>query len=441
MWSTQQILTFAPDAGTAKRGQDLATQRKWRNLQGNERAVWGECKSSGASYYLTAVDMNGPAFKCNCPSRKFPCKHAVGLMLLVSNNNDGFQVTTDYPSWVAEWLEKRDDKNPEKDDDSKSVNDKEVEQKRTEQKNKNRDKRLAQMEVGLNDLEVWLTDTIRQGLASTEQQSYDFWKDISARMVDAKLSGIGKRIQSMQLLQGGNITWVDKMLAQMTDLYLVVKGFRNLEKLPPPLQVELLSIAGINTKKDEVLALEGVKDEWVVMGQIEGVEENLSFRRVWLQGQKTKKFALILDFVFGDIGFPNHYPTGSTLKGELCFYPSAFPLRAILKMPIEISNEPKSAHGFSDFKSFTEAYSTALFSNPWLLDFPAYFEKVTPVIKKNDLFIIDENNQQLKVIHRNQIGWKLLAISGGYPIRIFGEWTGDIFIPLSAEAEGRLIVF
>ena len=103
MWTTQQILSFSPDAGIAQRGQELATIRNWRNLQGNENAVWGECKSSGASYYLVAIDVKGPRFKCNCPSKK-PCKHAIGLMLLVANNSDVIQVTSEYPEWVDEWL-------------------------------------------------------------------------------------------------------------------------------------------------------------------------------------------------------------------------------------------------------------------------------------------------------------------------------------------------
>lgn len=435
MWTTQQILSFSPDAGIAKRGQELATIRKWRNLQGNEHVIWGECKSSGASYYLVAIDTKGPRFKCNCPSKK-PCKHAIGLMLLVSNNSDAIHITDELPDWVKEWLDQQKNK---KSTQLSSEEEEIIQHEREIAKQKNRNKRLLQMETGLDDLEVWLNDTIRQGLASTERQGYDFWHDISSRMVDAKLGGLGKKIEAMQLLQGGKIDWVDKMLSQMTDLYLVAKGFRNLEKLPPLLQQELLSVAGINTKKDEVLAQEGTSDEWMVMGQIEGVEDRLNFRRVWLQGQTTEQNALILDYVFGDAGFPNHFPTGSILKGELCFYPSSYPLRAIIRLPFDITNESKSLQGFSDFKSFSNAYSQALVANPWLLDFPACFENVTPIKKKEQLFILDKNNFQLEILNQGQTGWKLLAISGGYPIKIFGEWTGDIFIPLSAESNGRLI--
>ena len=32
--------------------------------------------------YQVCVDLAGPAYKCSCPSRKFPCKHALGLLLL-----------------------------------------------------------------------------------------------------------------------------------------------------------------------------------------------------------------------------------------------------------------------------------------------------------------------------------------------------------------------
>lgn len=438
MWTTQQILSFSPDAGIAQRAQELATARKWRNLQANERAVWGECKSSGASYYLTAIDLKGPAFKCNCPSRKFPCKHAVGLMLLIANNSDGFHMTNDNPEWVNEWLLKRDAKKiDEKDEVAEEI----AQYKKEVAREKNRSKRMLQMEAGLDDLEMWLMDTIRQGLASTERQGHDFWKDISARMVDAKLGGIGRKIESMQLLQGGNISWIDRMLSQMSDLYLISKGFKNLENLPLPLQKELLSVAGVNTKKDEVLSQEGINDEWRVMGQIEGVEDNLNFRRVWLKGLKTNKDALLLDYVWGDSGFPNHFPTGSILKAELCFYPSAFQLRAVLKLPFEISNEPKPMKGLPDFKVFSKIYSKALFSNPWLLDFPVCFENVTPIKKKNQLWLLDTHQNRIEVLDRDLIGWKLLAMSGGYSMKIFGEWTGELFIPLCAEANGRLVSF
>src|SRR5215470_17970544 len=86
-YSAEQIIALAPDAASAKAGRSLATASKWQNVGHDERALWGECQGSGAKPYQTVIDLSEPAFKCTCPSRKFPCKHALGLFLLVANQS------------------------------------------------------------------------------------------------------------------------------------------------------------------------------------------------------------------------------------------------------------------------------------------------------------------------------------------------------------------
>jgi uncharacterized Zn finger protein len=81
-WTTEQVLSLAPDASSAKAGRDLAAARKWLTLGQEGQAVWGECQGSGKSPYQTQIDLSEPAFRCTCPSRKFPCKHGLGLLLL-----------------------------------------------------------------------------------------------------------------------------------------------------------------------------------------------------------------------------------------------------------------------------------------------------------------------------------------------------------------------
>ncbi len=49
--------------------------------------LWGLCAGSGKNPYQTIVDLSGPAYKCSCPSRKFPCKHALGLLLNWANGS------------------------------------------------------------------------------------------------------------------------------------------------------------------------------------------------------------------------------------------------------------------------------------------------------------------------------------------------------------------
>src|SRR5262245_41169762 len=105
-WTVDQILALAPDPQSAKAGSGLATLRKWDRRGRNSQAVWGECQGSGQKPYQTAIDLNEPAFKCSCPSRKFPCKHSLGLFLLAVQAPDSFGAE-EPPEWIQTWLEGR----------------------------------------------------------------------------------------------------------------------------------------------------------------------------------------------------------------------------------------------------------------------------------------------------------------------------------------------
>src|SRR5439155_11527229 len=107
IWTPENILAMAPDAGSARAGRELSTPRPWSNLGADDRALWGECKGSGKTPYQTQVDRGGPAFQCSCPSRKLPCKHALALFLLWAGAPGDFPTGTP-PARVSEWLERRD---------------------------------------------------------------------------------------------------------------------------------------------------------------------------------------------------------------------------------------------------------------------------------------------------------------------------------------------
>src|SRR5215207_1731222 len=104
--TSEQILALAPDAASARAGAALATGRKWTRLGGDGRAVWGECQGSGARPYQTRADLADLAAKCSCPSRKFPCKHGLALLLLLTTEPELF-AAGEPPAWVSEWLATR----------------------------------------------------------------------------------------------------------------------------------------------------------------------------------------------------------------------------------------------------------------------------------------------------------------------------------------------
>src|SRR5437868_2418455 len=65
--TAEQILSLAPDPGSAKAGKGLSNTRKWLSLGCNERAAWGECQGSAREPYQTQIDLAGPVFRCSCP--------------------------------------------------------------------------------------------------------------------------------------------------------------------------------------------------------------------------------------------------------------------------------------------------------------------------------------------------------------------------------------
>src|SRR5574342_255138 len=107
--TVEQINSLAPDSSSLKTAQGLANVRHWVNLGENDKALWGECKGSGKEPYKVRIDLLNVGYACSCPSRKFPCKHSLGLMLL-SATSPASLTEKHPPLWVAEWLEKREER-------------------------------------------------------------------------------------------------------------------------------------------------------------------------------------------------------------------------------------------------------------------------------------------------------------------------------------------
>jgi hypothetical protein len=104
------VQRVAPDAGSLKNGRDLLRAKKFSNLGVSSDGTWllGKCKGSGAQPYEVSVDLaneSAPVGRCNCPSRKFPCKHALGLMLAYLADAKQFK-TTEPPAELAAKREK-----------------------------------------------------------------------------------------------------------------------------------------------------------------------------------------------------------------------------------------------------------------------------------------------------------------------------------------------
>ncbi len=450
-WTVDQILALAPDPNTAKRGQGLANENKWLDIETNGRSVWGKCKSSGSVPYQTIVDLKGPAFKCNCPSRKFPCKHSLGLLLYSVSHKDNLTVASEIPEIVTTWLEKRDAKTS----DSNKPKSKEEQKKADARKAKNFNDRMNIMQAGITDLQQWIQDIVRTGMASADHNvqemttahvsyksdaSSELWRNMSMRMTDAKLSGIARRIREMSLIHGSGADWPSKMLEELSTLYLLAKGFERMDELPELLQRELLSTVGVSQKKDELHAQKGIDDSWMVIGQFVGTNiDNATIRRTWFQGEVSHQFALILEYDYIHQGFSFHWPKGRIFKGEMLFYPSITPMRAIMRNQTIIEKVVDAWVGFDDIEECFAVYRLQKGKNPWMMDHPMALNQMIPKNHEGKLYLTDAKGKGVPVLEKDMSHWKIMALSGGHPIDVFGEWTGEALLPLSILTQDRFI--
>ena len=425
-----EILKLAPDASSAKAAQGLTVLSKWSGLGRGDEAVWGACQGSGSNPYQVRVDMNGLAFKCSCPSRKFPCKHGLAMMLLLSRKPEGFPEGSP-PEWVSDWLSDRRKR------ESKKVLEKseEKDSPKDEEKSKKRElKRWERMSAGMNDLERWICDHARQGFANMPDDRAA-WMNMVAAMTDAQLPAISSRLKRLWD-EFGKDGWHEKAVRELCSIMLLAEGVRKLEVLPEALAAEIRISLGLVPERQEVLSNgRQVDDAWLVAGQVFEESDNLWMRKVWLVGKESGVKALLLDFSYGGRKFENHFVTGDVKGMKLSFFPGASLYRAIVNED-RGSERTEWKFGKGLVESLGEV-SDRLAVNPWAVMHPVMIENVVPYVSSDSLFANCEGELlELKVDEEK--GWRLLAASGGHPVTLFGEWDGRVLRPLNAWSKTGL---
>jgi hypothetical protein len=439
-WTIEQVLALAPDPASAKAGQGLSSPAKWARLARSERSLWGEIQGSGKDPYRTQADLTGPAFHCSCPSRKFPCKHGLGLMLAFTSQPAKF-AEAEPPPWVVEWLAKRDASTERKaaKATSETPDDPAVEAKRETDRARRAAKREDRVRAGMDELQVWLGDTVRHGLAHARQHAARSWDAMAARLVDAQAPGAARLVREMSGLAVATDDWSDRLLERLGSLHLLVSAHAQLDALPGPARADVRAAIGWTVSEPELADAEAVSDRWQIVGQRTEEEEKLRVQRSWLIGEKSGRYALVLDFAAPGQALKVNLLAGSVADAELVFYPSNFPLRAQLRVQRgepSILREPIACDSFAAALDFT---ARALAAQPWLERLPWCVRGCVPLRAGEKWFVRDQAEQSLPLAHNFSDGWTLTALSGGHALTIFGEWNGHAWLPLSAVADGRFV--
>jgi hypothetical protein len=427
-WDRARVLALAPDAPSQRAAQALASGRSWPLTGAAEPdVVWGECRGSAAAPYRTVIDLAGPAYRCSCPSRKFPCKHVLALLLLWADGAEGRVKDGEPPGWAADWLTARAAKasaaQPREPAEPKDPG---TAAKRAEQ-------REARVAAGLAELDRWLRDQVRQGLASSQQAGYGHWDDIAARMVDAQAPGPAERLRALASVPHSGAGWDGRLLEEYALLRLLVVAYRRQAELPAPLRETVRSRIGFSLRQADVLAQgEPVRDHWQVLARRDLEQDRIRVRRTWLQARKAGRPALILSFAPAGQALDDTLTVGTDVDADLIFYPGAVPLRAVVLTKHDAFDGSPPPGG--TIAGLLASYAAALAGDPWLDSWPAVLD-VTPA--RSPVRAVSDAAGDAVPLHPGAGDcWPLLAISGGGPVTVAGEWTPRGLWPLTAWDQG-----
>jgi hypothetical protein len=438
------VISLAPDAPAAKAGRGLAGGAKWASLGRSERAVWGECQGSGSTPYQTRIDLRGPAFKCSCPSRKFPCKHALGLFLLAVEK-PGAVALGEAPAWVNDWLSGRDDREAKAAETAEQGGPGGASATREPDpvaRAKREARRGGLVAGGLDRVERWLLDLVGEGLAAAQAKPRAFWEEIAAAMVDAQCPGVAGMLREAEAASASGEGWQVRLLDELARVWLLVRAARVQEQLPDGLRADVRSLLGYTVPKETVLA-EGeiVGGRWVVAGQVTESEGALTAQRTWLWEERGNRSAVQLEFAAGGRAIGSTLAVGLAFDAELAFYPSAAPERAVIRSQSDAASaSPGDGSGHPTWRDALARVTDIVGANPWRRRFPVAIGGVRPVRGEADRWwIVDREGEGVALSGRADGVWTILAGAGGRPVGMFGEWDGRGFLPLSAWQGGQFV--
>ena len=465
-WSADRVLDLAPDESSRRSARALGRPGPWQDAGVAGDVLWGLCAGSGKHPYQVVVDLSGPAYKCSCPSRKFPCKHALGLLLNWANGSVPEEsAPADY---AAAWLAERRAR-AEKSEKSVvrtvpgdsptstapgTVKDEAAAARRVQQ-------RAERVANGLAELQSWLRDQVLIGLSATPTagsaaasavgSARGHADEVAARMVDAQAPGVASVLRGLSEVPGSGEGWPGRLLAEYAQLHLLARAHQRLGDLPPDLAATVRSRVGYPTSRQDVLARPPVTDHWTVLGVRDLLDGQVPGRRLWLRGRDSGRWAMLLTFAApgraGGAGGWQDPDTarlrpGTELHASLHYYPGQPALRATVgerhAEPVRSASAPVGA----DAAALLAGYATALEQDPWLTVWPALLTG-TPVPPDgtrpgNRWRLLDPAGVALPLADSESL-WTLLAVSGGHPVTVAGEWHPDGLLPLAVWHRDRAV--
>ncbi len=182
------IISQAPNSSAVQNGKKLSQKGSFSSLgkTDDDTLFWGDCAGSGKNPYHTSIDFTNeaaPTCRCSCPSRQFPCKHAIGLMFEILNGKT-FAVS-EVPQDLAEKRAKKAARDAKKEENK----DKPISDKPKKINNSAKIKKINKQLEGIEKAEQMLSDLIFHGLNTLTGASVKSYEKLAKDLSSYYLTG------------------------------------------------------------------------------------------------------------------------------------------------------------------------------------------------------------------------------------------------------------
>jgi hypothetical protein len=415
MLTADTVQALSPDAASTAAGRKLGSPGHWKNLGQSAQAYWGECQ--GSALYQTRVDLSDFSSKCTCPSRKFPCKHALGLLFIAAGAPTALPQATE-PAWVAEWLAQRAAKATQKAEQS-DVAKKPVDEKAQA---KRADARIKAITAGIELTEKWLHDLLNQGLANVnvDQQL----NQAATRLQDAKAATLAERLRQIAALSERDQA---RRIDELGYVQWLIDLWKKRDALTPQWRAELDTWIGLNEREEDVLAQgERLEGAFFVLGTQESEADRLRERRTWLLPENGKRSYMLLEFLFANAKGTMLLP-GSTIAGQLALYPGRAEQRVVLAhTTVTAAESALRAPALPDFAAALHSHAAQLARSPFARQSAVCVGDVTVCHAHKQFYLRDQHGKALPIAGGSSSpGLMLYLRSGGASITVGYSFEGS----------------
>ncbi|MFF5725591.1 hypothetical protein [[Kitasatospora] papulosa] len=294
------------------------------------------------------------------------------------------------------------------------------------------ERRAERVTGGARELEQRLTDLLRGGLAASGRPGYGLWEETAARMVDAQAPGLAGRARELESIQASGPGWPARLLEECALLHLLDSAWLRLGRLPGPLAATVRTRVGLTAPADGP----AVRDHWLVLARYDTPDGRIVTRRIWLHGRRSGRVALLLSYGAPGRAPAHALPVGAVIDAEVTPYPGGGGLRVELGTEFgepAVTGAPPPGGTAADAVA---AYGNALRDDPWLDAWPATLRDVVPAPSGDGWQLVGVADGSALPVAASALSrpglWKLVSLSGGRPLTVFGECGHRGFDPFAA---------